>query len=59
MIARDAELGDLLPDDVGSALEILAYEKIGRWTRNNWVRAENPNYNAAAKKIAKGRQDRC
>jgi AbiV family abortive infection protein len=58
MIARDAELGDLLPDDVGSALEILAYEKIGRWTRNNWVWAEDPNYNAAAKKIAKGRQDR-
>lgn len=58
MIARDAELGDLLPDDVGSALEILAYEKIGRWTRNNWVWAEDPNYNAAAKKIAKGGQDR-
>ncbi|MER8632296.1 AbiV family abortive infection protein [Mesorhizobium opportunistum] len=58
MIARDAELGDLLPDDVGSALEILDYEKIGRWTRNNWVWAENPNYNSAAVKIAKGRQDR-
>lgn len=58
MIARDAELGDLLPDDVGSALEILAYEKIGRWTLNNWVWAENPNYNPAARKIAKGKQDR-
>lgn len=58
MIARDLDLGDRLPADVGSALEIFAYEKIGRWTKNNWVWAEDPNYDPAAKRIAQGKQDR-
>ena len=37
MIRRDLDLGDKLPDDVGSAMELLRYEKIGRWESNNWV----------------------
>jgi AbiV len=58
IIKRDLDLGDRLPDDVASALEILRYEKIGRWTRNNWVWAEDPDYDRAAVKIADGAKDR-
>lgn len=58
IIKRDLDLGGRLPDDVASALQILCYEKIGRWTRNNWVWAEDPNYDRAAVKIADGAKDR-
>lgn len=30
-IRKDVELGDWLPDDVASAMELLRYEKIQRW----------------------------
>jgi hypothetical protein len=33
----DSELGERLPHDVGSAMGILRYEKMGRWDSNNWV----------------------
>jgi AbiV family abortive infection protein len=58
IIARDFELGNNLPSDVGSALEILRYEKIGRWTANNWVWAQDPAYDREALKIAGGKRDR-
>ncbi|WP_029624114.1 AbiV family abortive infection protein [Sphingomonas sp. PAMC 26617] len=44
IIALDASLGADFPNDVGSAIEILRYEKIGRWTANNWSWAEDPQY---------------
>lgn len=58
IIDRDFELGNTLPSDVGSALEILRYEKIGRWTANNWVWAEDPAYDREVLKVAGGKRDR-
>ena len=57
-IRRDHDVGDRLPNDVGSALEILAYEKIGRWAANNRVWAEGPAYDRSALQIAEGKKDR-
>ncbi|MGH1379281.1 MAG: AbiV family abortive infection protein [Alphaproteobacteria bacterium] len=56
-IKKDLELGNLLPNDVGSALNIFALEKVGRWTNNNLVLAEDRIYDPVAKKIAKGKTD--
>ena len=58
MIAAEVELGDRFPDDVGSALEMLRYEKIGRWESGVWCWAEDPNYDRAAQDIADGKRDR-
>jgi AbiV family abortive infection protein len=58
LIRIDLDLGNNLPNDVGSALEILRYEKIGRWTANNWVWAEDPAYDREAMKLAEGKRDR-
>jgi AbiV family abortive infection protein len=57
-IEKDAELGDLLPDDVGSAIELLRYEKIRRWEGVNWFWVEDPNYDRSARRIAEGEKDR-
>lgn len=43
-IRRDIELGERLPSEVASALNILRHEKIRRWEADNWVWAEEPNY---------------
>jgi hypothetical protein len=56
-IQRDVELGDLLPDDVASAMELLRYEKIERWESKTWVWAEDPNYASSAMRIAEGKKD--
>jgi hypothetical protein len=58
LIHGDYELGDGFPDDIGSAMELLRYEKIGRWEAKNWFWAEDPNYDASALRIAKGKKDR-
>lgn len=58
MIRQDYDLGNRFPDDIGSALEILRYEKIGRWTKNNWIWSEDPNYDQLALKVARGSKDR-
>lgn len=58
LISRDLNLGHRLPNDVGSALEILRYEKIGRWTANNWVWADDPNYDVSALSLSEGKKDR-
>ena len=58
LINRDFELGNNLPDDVASALEILYYEKIRRWAGNNVVWAEDPPYDREALSLANGRRDR-
>ena len=56
LISKDLDLGDMLPNDVDSAMELLRYEKIGRWESNSWVWAEDPNYNSSAMRIFKGKQ---
>jgi hypothetical protein len=58
LISKDLDLGDKLPDDVGSAMELLRYEKIGRWENNNWLWVEDLNYDAVALRISKGQKDR-
>jgi AbiV family abortive infection protein len=56
-INADVELGDRLPNDIGSALELLIYEKIGRWGGNHWSWVEDPKYDVKAMKIAEGKKD--
>jgi len=58
MIAAEVELGDRFPDDVGSALEMLRYEKIGRWESGVWCYADDPNYDRGAQDVADGKRDR-
>lgn len=58
MIAEDSEMGEKFPADVGSALELLRYEKIGRWEGKNWCWDVDPNYERTALGIAEGKQDR-
>lgn len=57
-IRKDYESGDQLPKDVGSAMEILRYEKIGRWEGNFGIWAEGPDYDRSALHIADGKKDR-
>lgn len=47
-----------VPAKVADAINILRYEKIGRWSNSHWVWAENPEYDATALAIAEGQQDR-
>lgn len=58
MIERDFDLGHRMPDDIGSAMELLRYEKIGRWESNRWVWDQDPNYDKSALSIAEGKKDR-
>jgi len=57
-VRTDHDLGDHLPHDVGSAMELLRYEKIGRWEGHRWVWAEDPDYDRSAQRIADGTKDR-
>lgn len=57
-IRYDFELGDLLPQDVGSALEILAFEKIEAWRSHAPIWVEDPNYDPVVLKVSKGAIDR-
>jgi hypothetical protein len=57
-IRNDHELGDRLPHGVGSAMDLLRYEKIGRWESSTWVWADEPGYESSALWIAKGKKDR-
>ena len=47
-----------MPRRVADALNILRYEKIGRWVSQSWVWAEKPDYDHDALTIAKGKKDR-
>lgn len=59
MLATDSALGeDRFPEEIGSALELLRYEKIGRWESRTWVWGEDPGYDKSAIAIAEGRRDR-
>jgi hypothetical protein len=57
-IDSDLDHGELLPNDIGSAIEILRYEKVAKWEGRNWVWGEDPNYDPAALWIAEGKKDR-
>jgi AbiV family abortive infection protein len=58
ILRNDADLEDRFPLDVGSAIEILRYEKIGRWETNNRIYADGPKYDKSALRIAEGKKDR-
>jgi hypothetical protein len=58
LLSHDSDHGDRLPNDVGSAMELLRYEKIGRWESNNWVWSEDPKYDISALRISQGKKDR-
>lgn len=57
-IDRDFAAGDQMPSDVGSAMKLLRYEKIGKWEANNWEWAEDPQYDKSALRVAEGAKDR-
>jgi AbiV family abortive infection protein len=58
-IQKDVALGDWLPNDVGSAMELLRYEKIERWESGYGpIWAEDPKYDPSAMRIAEGEKDR-
>lgn len=57
-ISNDHDLGERLPNDVGSAMELLRYEKIGRWESKNWILANDTKYDASALSVAEGKKDR-
>ena len=58
IIAANVELGDRLPPSVATAINILRYEKIGRWESNTWFWLEDPDYEPSVLGIAKGKRDR-
>jgi hypothetical protein len=39
-------------------MELLRFEKIGRWESNNWVWDEEPDYERSALSVYKGQKDR-
>ncbi len=47
-----------IPTRIADAINILRYEKIGRWESKNWVWAEEPDYDSQALSVAEGRYDR-
>lgn len=57
LIRKDSAAGDGLPSDVGSAIELLRYEKIERWAGKFAVWAEDPHYDPSARHVADGRKD--
>ena len=44
--------------DIADALNILRHEKLGRWESRNQVWADEPEYDATAKRVAEGALDR-
>lgn len=57
-IQVDIANGEYLPWEVGTAVELLCYEKIGKWMGHTWALAENPDYDKLVEKIANGHIDR-
>lgn len=45
------------PDSVRDAINILRYEKVGRWESSTWVWSEDPSWNPLAKDIADKKLD--
>ncbi|MGA2206250.1 MAG: AbiV family abortive infection protein [Terracidiphilus sp.] len=46
-----------IPVSVADAINILRYEKVGRWESSNWCWDEEPVYNPVAKGMADGKLD--
>jgi len=57
-IQVDIANGEHLPWEVGTAVELLCYEKIGKWMGHMWAWAEDPEYNKLVGNIANGHIDR-
>jgi AbiV family abortive infection protein len=57
-VRREVELGYRFPPEIASALNILRFEKIGRWESRGWRWDEPPQYDPTAVHVAKGRRDR-
>lgn len=57
-IRRDMDAEPLMPNDIGSAIELLVYENIRRWYSNRWGWSEDQNYDRHALAVAEGRRDR-
>lgn len=51
------EMHGRLPDSVADAINILRYEKIGRWESSHWFWEEEPVYDTIAKGLAEGKLD--
>ena len=47
-----------MPKGIADAINILRYEKIGRWESRGWVWAEEPDYDRKASSIGEGKHDR-
>lgn len=58
LIQSDSANGEKFPGEIGSAIEILRFEKIARWEGWKGVWAEDPSYEPQAQKIAGGMKDR-
>jgi hypothetical protein len=58
LIRKDFDLGDRLPSEIDSAMDLLRHEKIGRWESTRWVWEDEPDYDAAALRIFEGKEDR-
>ncbi|MBY5720583.1 hypothetical protein HFO33_29005 [Rhizobium leguminosarum] len=54
----DIASGENLPVDISSAVELLCYEKIGKWMGHSWNWVEDPEYDKLVEKIAQGHIDR-
>jgi len=48
----------VVPKKISDAINILRYEKIGRWESNCWFWAEDPNWDTEALSVADGSLDR-
>lgn len=57
-IRKEHELGDFLPTDVASAMDLLRHEKIRRWEDKHWGWAEDPDYERSVLHIAEGKKDK-
>jgi hypothetical protein len=56
LIDKDYDLGDALPNDVGSAMELLRYEKIGRWESTTGLGLKTPTTTSRLAELPKGRR---
>lgn len=57
LVRKDHALGDRLPEDVRSAMELLRYEKVGRWEGTRGRSPPGSNYESSARRIAGGKKD--
>lgn len=58
IIEADYKLGNRLPPNVASAINILRHEKMRRWESNNWHWLDDLEYERTARQIGDGKKDR-